>query len=331
MGTGIGRDNFDIAKLRYHKIIIMTDADVDGSHIRTLILTLLYRQFPELVEQGHIYIAQPPLYKYKKGRTEKYIKDEKELEEFLVSNAVDTSTIIIDGENFTPEKAKSLVNKASAYKKTLNSYDVHFDTNLLQRIVESSDINAETIKDREKLELEIKKLDEYFKTHQAETLKEYSFEIEEDLEHQAHIVKMTVKTTARTKRFKLNSYFLSSPDFADLVNSFDGIKKYLDAKFVIDREKVGQQEFNTLNEFTDFIVSDAKQGAYIQRYKGLGEMNPEQLWETTMNPDNRTLLQVKIDDSIEADTTFSVLMGDQVEPRRKFVEDNALNVRNLDV
>lgn len=163
------------------------------------------------------------------------------------------------------------------------------------------------------------------------TMKQYTFEIEEDPDHQAHLVKVVAKTTSKTKRFKLNTYFLNSPDFADLVNNYDGIKKYLNALFVISRDNQKDKEFFTLEEFSDFVFNDAKQGAYIQRYKGLGEMNPEQLWETTMNVENRTLLRVQIEDTIEADQIFSILMGDQVEPRRKFVEDNALNVKNLDI
>jgi DNA gyrase subunit B len=331
LGTGIGKGNFDIGKLRYHKIVIMTDADVDGSHIRTLLLTLIYRQFPELIEQGYIYIAQPPLYKYKKGKKEIYLKDEKSLESFLVENAVSDVQIKVNGETLEAEQAKSLVNKYTNYKRILSSYDVGFDTLLLRRIIEDSQITSETLKDPKKLQAELDKLSDHFKKAEAETLRTYTFSIEEDTQHSSNLVRIHVKTTARNKKFKLSSYFLDSPEFADLLNTFDGIKKYIKANFVLTNEKTGTTEFDNLSDFAEFIISDAKQGAYIQRYKGLGEMNPEQLWETTMNPENRTLLQVKIEDTIEADTVFSVLMGDQVEPRRQFVEENALNARNLDV
>ncbi len=331
MGTGIGKEQFDIKKLRYHKIVIMTDADVDGSHIRTLILTLLYRQFPELIENGYIYIAQPPLFKYKKGKSEKYLKDEKELEAFLVTNTLKDAKIKADGKEITTDEARVLVNKYRNYSRTLQSYDVHFDSLLLKEIIEKCKITSETLKDTAALQSQLDTLTDYFKERETTTLKSYTFSITEDLEHQSNQINITVKTTGRTKNFKLNAYFLDSPEYAELMNSFDGMRSFVSKSLSIEKEKLGLKEFDNLDEFAMHIIEDGKQGAYIQRYKGLGEMNPEQLWETTMNPENRTLLQVTIEDTVEADQVFSVLMGDNVEPRRKFVEDNALNVRNLDV
>lgn len=331
LGTGVGRESFDVGKIRYHKIVIMTDADVDGSHIRTLILTLFYRQFPELIEHGFIYIAQPPLYKYKKNRTERYLKDDKELESFLISNALEQATIKVNNEVIDFEEAKRMINKHRYYMRTLESYDSHFDTMLLRRIIEDSALRTELLSNKDELQAELDKLNEYFKSQETQNLKSYRFEIEEEKEKKTNSVRIQVKTTARNKSFKMGSYFLDSPEFADLLNGYDGIKKYQNVKFEVEKEKEEKRIFSSLDEFSRFIISDGKQGAYIQRYKGLGEMNPEQLWETTMNPENRTLLQVKIEDTIEADQVFSVLMGDQVEPRREFVEQNALNVRNLDV
>jgi DNA gyrase subunit B len=331
LGCGIGKGSFDIAKTRYHKIVIMTDADVDGSHIRTLILTLLYRQFPELLESGYIYIAQPPLYKYKRGKTETYLKDDKELEEFLVNNSLKDTTISVDGNPMDSDEAKKITNKFRSYNSTLNSYDVHFDTYLLKKIIEDSNLSAEILKNSADLQTSVKELQTYLDSQENETLRNYSFTIEEDADHGSNQLRIVVKTTARTKKFKLNSYFLNSPEFASLKNFYDGISKYMTSEFTYKKEKGELQTFNNLDDFSTFILEEGKQGAYIQRYKGLGEMNPDQLWETTMNPDNRTLLQVKVEDMMEADQVFSVLMGDQVEPRRKFVEENALNVRNLDV
>ena len=330
LGTGIGKDSFNIAKLRYHKIVIMTDADVDGSHIRTLLLTLLYRQFPSLIEQGYIYIAQPPLYKYKKGKFETYLKDDKRLEEYLVNNATQDSKISIDGELITGEAAKLLINKESMYRKTLSYYDVHYDTDLLKKIIEDGAIKLEMLTDKARVEAEVKKVTDHFKALENQTLKHYSITVEMDDETKYCTLKVNIKTASRVKKFKISAGFIRSPEYADLVNSYDGIKKYSKALFKIEREK-DTKEFMSLTEFSEFVIQDGKQGAYIQRYKGLGEMNPEQLWETTMNPTNRTLLQVRIEDTIEADQVFTVLMGDQVEPRRKFVEENALNARNLDV
>ncbi len=331
LGTGVGKENFDISKLRYHKIVIMTDADVDGSHIRTLILTLFYRQFPELLEKGHIYIAQPPLYKYKKGKLEKYLKDDKELEKFLISNFTKNGKISIDGRTVSESDALFIINKFNNFQKTIQSYDDHFDSLLLKRIIETGALTKEIIRDEKGLEDSVDNLKKYFKEKQNETLKNYDFRIEKDLEHNCFILYVDIQTTARKKSFKINSYFLESTEFLGLINAYEGIKKYLYNSFSIEKEKGENISFENLEDFSEFVIHEGKSGAYIQRYKGLGEMNPEQLWETTMNPENRILLQVKIEDTIEADQVFSVLMGDQVEPRRQFVESNALNVRNLDI
>ena len=330
MGTGIGKDNFDVSKLRYHKIVIMTDADVDGAHIRTLLLTLFYRQFPELIERGHIYIAQPPLFKYKKNKNEMYLKDEKSLEKYLIAVALDDSAVKIDGKDEPVEEVKKLLNKYKSYYSHLNSYDRHFDRDFIRKIIEQKTLDIQSMKSREMLEKIVKELDVFFKADEKTNLKEYSFEIEEDPKHDSHIIRVTVKTSLRTKKFKVSSNFVDSAEYQDLINHFEGINKYLNSSFEITTEK-REEKFSSLHEFSEFVMALAKQGAYIQRYKGLGEMNPDQLWETTMNPENRTLMQVKIEDTIDADQVFSVLMGDNVEPRREFVENNALNVKNLDI
>ncbi|GAB4022726.1 MAG: DNA topoisomerase (ATP-hydrolyzing) subunit B [Bdellovibrio sp.] len=331
LGTGIGKDNFEVSKLRYHKIIIMTDADVDGSHIRTLILTLLYRQFPELIEHGYIYIAQPPLYKFKKGKTERYLKDEKSLEQFLVSNSIEGAQVKIKGTVVDSTNLLTVINKFIAYKKTFDSYDVHYDAALLKYLVEKTSINADMLKNKTSMENMVAEIKEFFSRPENTSLKKYSFSLSEDTVTKSFQINVTVRTTARVKKFKIAHNFINGPEFADLNNLYDGIKSYLKSDFEFTKEKSGERKFEDLESFTNFILAEGKQGAYIQRYKGLGEMNPEQLWETTMNPENRVLLQVKIEDSIEADQVFSVLMGDQVEPRREFVELNALNARNLDV
>ena len=331
LGTGIGKDNFDISRLRYHKIIIMTDADVDGSHIRTLILTLIYRQLPELIERGYVYIAQPPLYKYKKGKLELYLKDEKELENFLITNSVKEYKISIDGREIDEELSKTLVTKYVSYKKLIETYDTIFDSFFLHKLVEETKINNETLKDYEQLVDEVGKLKGILKEHEKVNFKTFKIDIVEDKDHNSYQVNVVVESTTKPKQFKLNVYFLGSPEFNNLINYWDGIRKYDNANFKISNGKNVDLEFNSLGDVSEFILQEGKKGTYIQRYKGLGEMNPEQLWETTMDPKNRTLLQVKIEDSIEADRLFSILMGDQVSPRRQFVEENALNVRNLDI
>lgn len=333
IGTSIGKDNFDIVRLRYHKIIVMTDADVDGSHIRTLLLTLFYRQFPQIVENGHLYIAQPPLFKFKKGKREMYLKDERQLENFLIANVLAEGDVYFSGEKKGIEEVTSIVNKYQNYSKALISYDQRLDSDLLKFIIENELIDVGVLKDREKLEMAVAKIEEYFLQVKAKVLKSFNFDIVEDQSHQAYILKIGVRSSSKRKNVKINTYFVDSQEYADLLNNFEGIKKYLKAE-IIWKELGSKEEvlkFNDLESFAKSLVAEAKKGAYIQRYKGLGEMNPDQLWDTTMNPENRTLLQVKVEDAIEADQVFSVLMGDQVAPRKEFVEKNALSVKNLDI
>jgi DNA gyrase subunit B len=329
LGTSIGKDSFNLQKLRYHKIVIMTDADVDGAHIRTLMLTLFYRQLPELIEHGHIYIAQPPLFKYKKGKTERYLKDEKELDQFLINNSVDGVEILVDNTKLDGETARVLINKFITYSKNLKSYETHYDLDLLRKIIEDGNITKATIKDEEFLKKEAIKIETHFKGTSLLSLKRYVIETKKDEKGNCFLA-IEVKSAIKTLRFKISSHFIDSPEFADLTNLYDGIKKNYFSKFNVKSDKFNK-EFATLEAFSHAMIEISKDGAYIQRYKGLGEMNPEQLWETTMNPQNRTLLKVTIEDTIEADLVFSILMGDAVEPRREFVEQNALNVRNLDV
>ncbi|MCB9094752.1 MAG: DNA topoisomerase (ATP-hydrolyzing) subunit B [Halobacteriovoraceae bacterium] len=334
MGTGIGKEHFDISKLRYHKIVIMTDADVDGSHIRTLLLTLFYRQFPEIIEKGHLYIAQPPLYKFKKGKMEKYLKDERELDRYLMDSSLSDCAVQIDGSFVEIDEIKKVLNKFRSFNKTIKYYDRHYDGNFLKKIVEDESFSNESLANKESLQKILKNIKEQLeKDISSEVVRTYSFDVVEDKEHSGFKINAIVEESMKKKKFQIDSIFLESGEYLDLVNLYEGIKKYFNSKFVIKESDKNETEFyfDGLNEFSNHVLARGKQGAYIQRYKGLGEMNPEQLWETTMNPENRTLLQVEINDTLEADQLFSVLMGDQVEPRREFVEKNALDVRNLDV
>jgi DNA gyrase subunit B len=330
IGTSIGKDSFDISKLRYYKIVIMTDADVDGSHIRTLLLTLFYRQFPEIVERGHLYIAQPPLYKYKKGKNERYLKDGGELESYLVSSSLSDCEISIDGNKAELENVKSYVNKFRNYNNTLESYDRHYDAQFLKTIVEDGTLTAEMMKDKAKITNYAEMISHKVMSDAHVNLKKYKITVEEDLKNLGFQIRVFVSSALKTKNFRIGMNFADSTEFADLINQYEGIKKFLKSEFTM-KHQANVHKHTGLSEFASFVSNEGRQGAYIQRYKGLGEMNPEQLWETTMNPNNRTLLQVKIEDTIDADQVFSVLMGDQVDPRREFVETNALNVRNLDI
>jgi DNA gyrase subunit B len=330
IGTSIGKDSFDISRLRYYKIVIMTDADVDGSHIRTLLLTLFYRQFPEIVERGHLYIAQPPLFKYKKGKNEKYLKDQDQLEDYLVSSTLSDVEVTVDGEAFEIENVKSLVNKYRNYFGTLDSYDRHYDAQFLRTVVEDGSLTADIMKDKAKLTTYAEMISHKLMSDAHVNLKKYTMSVEEDVKNLGYQLRVQVTSALKTKNFRIGMNFAESSEFADLINQYDGLKRYLNSEFAVKSQGTTQKH-KGLGTFANHISQEGRQGAYIQRYKGLGEMNPEQLWETTMNPDNRTLLQVKIEDTIDADQVFSVLMGDQVEPRREFVETNALNVRNLDI
>jgi len=330
IGTSIGKDSFDIAKLRYYKIVIMTDADVDGSHIRTLLLTLFYRQFPEIVERGHLYIAQPPLFKYKKGKTERYLKDGGALDNFLVASSLDDCSVEIDGIAQDLDSTKSLVNKFRNYNESLESYDRHYDAQFLRTLVEDGTLKSTLMKDKQKLEEFISELSKKLNDQHLVSLKKYSLQAEEDLKNLGYQIRVQVVSPLKTKNFRIGINFSESHEFSDLINQYDGIRRYLKSNIILKKSGTISSHAG-LHIFSDFVSNDGRQGAYIQRYKGLGEMNPEQLWETTMNPGNRTLLQVKIEDTIDADQVFSVLMGDQVDPRREFVETNALNVRNLDI
>jgi len=277
-----------------------------------------------------LYIAQPPLYKYKKGKNERYLKDGGELESYLVSSSLSDTDVTIDGNKIELEAIKSVVNKFRNYNNTLESYDRHYDAQFLRTIVEDGTLTPDMMKDRQKLTGYIDSVIHKLNDDAHVSLKKYDLKVEEDLKNLGFQIRVTIVSSLKTKNFRIGFNFAESSEFADLMNQYDGIKRYLNSEFVMKHQS-NVHTHTGLPAFSTFVSNEGRQGAYIQRYKGLGEMNPEQLWETTMNPNNRTLLQVKIEDTIDADQVFSVLMGDQVDPRREFVETNALNVRNLDI
>ncbi len=261
---------------------------------------------------------------------ERYLKDAGELESYLVSSSLSDCSVEIDGQKLDIESVKSIVNKFRNYNNTLNSYDRHYDAQFLKAIVEDATLTADMMKDKNKLLTYAQSIMQKMGSEEAVSLKKYDLKVEEDVKNLAFQIRIFVSSTLKTKNFRIGLHFAESSEFADLINQYDGIKRYFNSTFHLKHQNV-VEKYIGLKEFANFVSSEGRQGAYIQRYKGLGEMNPEQLWETTMNPNNRTLLQVKIEDTIDADQVFSVLMGDQVEPRREFVENNALNVRNLDI
>ena len=330
LGTGIGKEDFDINKLRYHKICLMTDADVDGSHIRTLILTFFYRQMPELVENGYVYIAQPPLYKVKKGRKEEYIKDEKGMFRYLMRQGTDDVQVkagdrIVEGR----ELAKAL-EQTTEFEK----YSAKFARRLgndprLMNVVLDAFAGKDGVLDKHNVK--IKKV-----FAQEELMAEvegkiaaagYKTEMIPDLEHGLSEIEITL---VNGQKYVFDWNLASYVEFQKSVELMRDLNDSFAGPFSIG-ENGTSETITSRSELLSKVTAMAKKDLSMQRYKGLGEMNPEQLWETTMDPEKRTLLQVRIEDVVETDDLFTVLMGDQVEPRRKFIEDNALDVKNLDV
>jgi DNA gyrase subunit B len=332
LGTGIGKDDFDINKLRYHKIILMTDADVDGSHIRTLLLTFFYRQMPALVERGHVFIAQPPLFKVKRGKKEEYIKDEGSMTRYLMQQATSDmsikaagATTAIEGRELAGSLEKMVDFKRYSERATRR---LAGDAVLLNVLLEAlAGPNGVMRKGDWTLRKVFQDGDQMAKVEGALAKAGYKTELTTDEEHGLWEIETV---TVSGINLSIDWNVASLVEFQKAVELFMSLEESLAAPF-ISGENGSSEEVPTRDALLDKVLAAAKKDLTIQRYKGLGEMNPEQLWETTMNPDKRTLLEVRIDDAVETDMIFTVLMGDQVEPRRKFIEDNALDVRNLDV
>jgi DNA gyrase subunit B len=323
LGTSIGKDDFNADKLRYHRIIIMTDADVDGAHIRTLLLTFFYRQMTQLVERGHIYIAQPPLYKVKQGRDERYLKDEHELNEYLLQSALNNAQLttseggnVIAGEALA-QMAKEMVLSEAVVKRLAPLYD-EVVLRSLQHMAKLDLTSQETAEDA------VKEL--------RGQLADYGCEVKVgfDQETASYRLEINKYLHGNLQSSIIDPELLASGDYRQLRKTADMLDGLLGQGASIKRGEK-QQPVTEFKEALDWLLNEAKQGLNIQRYKGLGEMNPEQLWETTMDPQVRRLLRVQIEDAIAADEIFTTLMGDQVEPRRAFIEGNALRAGNLDV
>ncbi|HKQ54007.1 MAG TPA: DNA topoisomerase (ATP-hydrolyzing) subunit B [Pyrinomonadaceae bacterium] len=332
LGTGIGKDDFDIGRLRYHKIILMTDADVDGSHIRTLLLTFFYRQMPELVERGHVFIAQPPLFKVKRGKREEYIKDERSMVRFMMRQATsdlkvkaDNSSAAIEGRDLARALEQMVEFKRYCEKATRR---LGGDSRLLNILLEAFAGREGVLRNEDATLRSIFQDGDEMATIEGVLADEgYKTDLSTDEEHGLWEIETTSDSGVQVCiDWNLASYV----EFQKAVELYKGLEDRLAAPFVVG-ENGSSEKVETREALLERVLAAAKKDLTIQRYKGLGEMNPEQLWETTMNPDKRTLLQVKVDDAVETDQIFTVLMGDAVEPRRRFIEDNALDVKNLDV
>ena len=325
LGTGIGQEDFDLAKLRYHKVIIMTDADVDGSHIRTLLLTFFFRQMRGLIDHGHIYIAQPPLFRVKKGRTERYVKDEREMSDFLLKRAVDDIALHVGkndkndkGDELTGQDLRRFLDRLIEINNVFQRVERQFrDRRIVDALLEAKITDRAQLADKKAMKALAKQISQLG----------YAVTVETDEEHS--VQKILFREGSSVER-GIGYEEISSAEYQRLVHLHNVSAEWDQPPFTVTNEK-GSVELADRQALLDHILVLGRKEFQIQRYKGLGEMNPGQLWETTMDPEKRRLLQVQISDAIATDELFSVLMGDAVEPRRQFIQDNALDVKNLDV
>jgi DNA gyrase subunit B len=332
LGCGIGRDEFNVEKTRYHRIIIMTDADVDGAHIRTLLLTFFYRQMLPLIERGYVYIAQPPLYKIKKGKNETYLKDDANLEEYLTSTALDEASLHVnpDAPALSGEALEKLVTEYREVESDINRLSQLYDPKILNEVIHMDLMPVEDLSNQEKVESWLKALETGLKGDGKAGETRYEISVIKDEERNRYLPKVEVIHHGLSTSYIMDKPFFASGEYKKMITLGHKLDGLLEVGAYIQRG-AKQQPVSTFAEALAWLMQQSKRGIAIQRYKGLGEMNPEQLWETTMDPDARRMLQVTIEDAVAADLLFTTLMGDDVEPRRAFIEENALAVANLDV
>ena len=335
LGCGIGRDEFDPERTRYHRIIIMTDADVDGSHIRTLLLTFFFRQMVQLIERGYVYIAQPPLFKVKQGRNEQYVRDESALESYFADQALKGARIVLGGVSdaapvpsvLEGPNLDALVQEFQRVAARIERLKRTHPTEVLKVLIDIEPVTLDDLHDEAKMRDYVGRIHTTLRSVDGD---EYEADLRFDTEHQAYLPMLTRKRHGGTEEFVFTEDFFRSSEYKDIVALGERLRGLIADGAQVERgeRKASVGSFSTA---LTWLMSEARRGTEVQRYKGLGEMNPQQLWETTMNPATRRMLRVGIQDAIAADQVFTTLMGDQVEPRRQFIEDNALQVSNLDV
>jgi DNA gyrase subunit B len=323
LGTSIGKDEYNPDKLRYHRIIIMTDADVDGSHIRTLLLTFFYRQMPELVERGHIYIAQPPLYKIKHGKQERYLKDEHDLKQYLLQQAMADAKLVTESgrEPLSKEAFEEIAKEYLLSEAVIERLARIIDREILQALLKNIRLDISNAASAENSARELANL---------LPAQEYQVSSQYDDHSESYRLIIRKQVHGNMQVSQLDQDFIEGGNYAQLLKTGQVLQGLLGAGAHVKRGEQ-QQMVKEFKQALDWLLDQVKSGISVQRYKGLGEMNPEQLWETTMDPGVRRLLKVQIDDAIGADEIFTTLMGDQVEPRRAFIETNALIARNIDI
>jgi DNA gyrase subunit B len=331
LGCGIGKEEFNPDKLRYHSIIIMTDADVDGSHIRTLLLTFFFRQMRELIERGHIFIAQPPLYKIAKGKQHQYLKDDEALNQYLTQSALENASIFVNPEApaISGEGLEALVSKFRKVVATIERLSRLYAPDVLWEMVYGESLSLEDLRDEQRVTAFANQLSERLQTVEAKGSVS-NVVVRKDQERQLYFPVVKLLSHGVESETEYHHEFFSSGEYRSLVDLGATVNTLIEEEGYFQR---GEKVLHTRSfaEGLDWLMTEARRGYSIQRYKGLGEMNPDQLWETTMDPEVRRMLKVKVEDAIAADQIFTTLMGDHVEPRREFIEENALSVANLDV
>ena len=327
LGCGIGKEEYDPDKLRYHRIILASDADVDGSHIRTLLLTFFYRQMPELIERGHVYIAQPPLYKLTKGKQEQYVKDDAALNEYLMILALQNAQLFVnpDAPPLNGEALENLFQHYLRVRATIERLSRRLPTAVLEAMIDLPAINQADLEERDKVEHWFDDLEKALENAQQR----YQIHLQALPEENSFSANIIMIAHGVEHTYALNQKFFNTAEYQALVELGKVVSDLLETDAYVQRGEK-KQPVSHFKEVVDWLMAETRRGLHIQRYKGLGEMNPEQLWETTMNAETRNLLQVQIEDVVACDEIFTTLMGEQVEPRRNFIEKNALSVVNLD-
>jgi DNA gyrase subunit B len=334
LGCGIGEGSFDVEKLRYHQIVLMTDADVDGSHIRTLLLTFFFRQMPELIERGYLYIAQPPLYRARRGKKDVYLKDHAGLDRFFLELGVEGLAVRASrGPTLSGDLLFRLAERLRMFRRVLAKVDRRVDASILGHALHAAALGKTELRERKKVEAAVPLIRSRLEKRKPDILP-LSIDVGWEAEHGAARITITPRPGAAARPVVIDWSLVDSAEYEELYAIEQDVNSIGPAPYFareVDKGKEAETELEDADALWDFIDARGRKGTQIQRYKGLGEMNPSQLWETTLDPNTRVMLQVRLDDAVQTDQIFTILMGDQVEPRRQFIEDNALNVKNLDI